>query len=254
MVAALLLGVSALWADTYFNDWVLNPGVKVADPTGDTTNDPGGLGAKDITAVWWARDASFDYFRMDVANPLNYSTDFATEYGIFLDSAPGGPPSKTYLPVGYDDAENIIDAHVDSSGWTAAHKHDWPTGIDLPAFGDYDLHKVHVENLIDGSVFGLFHTVDGTLGPTFNPSQPGATTVGSLEWEIPLGELPTDFCFRGATANPGELDPGGSGFERTYDETAGSCDTPELGSFALLGMSMLPMAGVAVRRRRRKSA
>ena len=62
-----------------------------------TISDPGfdaGAGAKDITGVWYAKDTSFHYFRMDVTEPI-WNLDHANLYSIILSTSPNALTAYT---------------------------------------------------------------------------------------------------------------------------------------------------------------
>lgn len=76
-VALSLLMYSTPAMALLFSGWGSTP--TVTDPNNDAVPNPGG--AKDITAVWYAYNGGYDYFRMDLDGPIT-ADDFASIYRI----------------------------------------------------------------------------------------------------------------------------------------------------------------------------
>lgn len=122
-VALLAMLVCASAQASYLYPWSGTP--TFADPVDGVF--PGG---RDISpGIWYARDASYHYFRMDLRDtPSPLGNNFAGMYGIFIDSKSGGANhgDTDYLPTGVTGIDFILDSHFNNSGtggWEDQHYH-----------------------------------------------------------------------------------------------------------------------------------
>lgn len=159
MLCCGVLGVMAPTADAqYLYDWDTLPSISGADASGDAV---GGNAGADITSVWYASDASYHYFRLDLAAAPSGSNS-APNYSICLDldnnASTGGPGSHSYVPDELSGIDRMPDMHyIAGSGWSDQHNHGWNGS-------DYD-----------------FDTVSA-----FTTSNNANTT---LEWQIPSADI-----------------------------------------------------------------
>ena len=94
LFAALVLVTVSQPTHAYlYTGWSASP--TISDPG----NDAGG-GAKDITGVWYAKDTSYQYFRMDLAGAITHS-DHADLYSIILNTSPNAVLSFTLSGTGF---------------------------------------------------------------------------------------------------------------------------------------------------------
>lgn len=94
LFAAVVLVTVSQPAHAYlYTGWSASP--TISDPN----NDAGG-GAKDITGVWYAKDVSHQYFRMDLAGAVT-SSDHANLYGILLTASPNAVMAFTLNGTGF---------------------------------------------------------------------------------------------------------------------------------------------------------
>jgi hypothetical protein len=150
------------------------------------------------------------------------ANQFAPEYSILIDNAPGGGTpadagNYAALPGGVG-IDQILDAHyVLATGWDARHRHNYigPGAPDLTSLG--------------------------SLGGQFNSSENAGGGAGSmLEWSIPVADLGSQpFTVYGATMDIGA--------PATFDYT-GPLHTPEPSTFAMMGI--MGLSAVAFLRRR----
>jgi hypothetical protein len=92
--AALVLVTVSQPAHAYlYTGWSASP--TISDPG----NDAGG-GAKDITGIWYAKDTSYQYFRMDLAGAIT-SSDHANLYSILLNTNPNAVTAFTLTGNGF---------------------------------------------------------------------------------------------------------------------------------------------------------
>ena len=212
--AIVLLGAGVGQADWY--NWASSPAVHVTDPV--DVSEPLAQG-KEILGVWWARDAAYDHFRMDLA-ALPTLTDYADVYGVYLDSAPsrGAPASNGYLPhiPVFEGTDQIVMSDAVVGQFVSAEVRDWE-GAGGPGHGP-DV--------------GWYTTALSPLESYFQQ----LTSAGSTgyEWRVPVAVLPDTFGFRGATFHPG--DDGGE----LYDFTdRGDVPEPSTWVFFALGLPMV---------------
>ena len=93
LFAALVLVTVSQPAHAYlYTGWSASP--TISDPI-----DAGG-GAKDITGVWYAKDTSYQYFRMDLAGAVT-SSDHANLYSISLNTSPNAVQAITLTGTGF---------------------------------------------------------------------------------------------------------------------------------------------------------
>jgi hypothetical protein len=94
LFAALFLATISQPAYAHFYDsWISAPTIL------DSPSDAGG-GAKDITGRWYAKDASYQYFRMDVAGAITHS-EHANLYSILLNTNPNAVTAFTLTGNGF---------------------------------------------------------------------------------------------------------------------------------------------------------
>lgn len=196
------------------------------DPIGDHDDEGTGNDGRDISGMWWDRDATYDYFRLDLAGtPTDTSADWAEVYGIYLDGTAGGAPATdSYVPPELDGIDWIVDMHPDVAG--------------VPAGDPIGINEVH------------FHSWTGAFWTTVDlaPSEylmrigEAGSPQNSLQWRIPTADLSDFYYYTGATHDLGS-GVGASTYDLTETEAV-----PEPATMALLGLGL---AGLAAYRRRR---
>jgi hypothetical protein len=188
------------------------------------TDDYSGGDGKEILGVWWGRDDSYDYFRMDLA-ALPQIGDYADLYGVYLYSNPadGAPTSNVYVPDDplFQGTDQIVASYFFLGSMTSTNLQDW-YGLSGPGAGP---------------LAGWYST---TLSPTGDFVHQLTSGTG-YEWRLPTSALPADYAWRGTAISLGS--------QTAYDITDWD-DTPEPGTWALLALG-LP---VLVWYRRRRSA
>lgn len=216
-VLAVLLCASFAQADWF--DWTngVHRSFK-ADPD----DYPGG-DAKEIVGLWWGRDDTYDYFRMDLG-ALPTLGDYADVYGIYIYSNPsdGAPISNAYVPddVIFAGTDQLLATYLAFGSVSSAHLQDWYDGSGPGG----------------GPMAGWYDTNLTPIGDYFQQLTSG---VG-YEWRIPSSALPTDYGFRGTTFNFGAQTP--------YDITDWD-DTPEPGTWALMALGLPALVWYSKRRR-----
>jgi hypothetical protein len=94
LFAALVLVTVSQPAHAYlYNSWSPLPTIS------DLGTDAGG-GAKDITGIWYAKDTSNQYFRMDLAGAIT-SSNHANLYSILLNTSPNAVLAFTLSGTGF---------------------------------------------------------------------------------------------------------------------------------------------------------
>ena len=108
----------------YLYDWDSGSNVVLSiDPVGDAPP------AQDILGLWWGRDDTSMYLRMDLAAPPVASTEIC--YGIYADVMPGygSPPNYYRVPDQLSDVDYYISAFFDGTG-VVGWAHQWhPAGL-----------------------------------------------------------------------------------------------------------------------------
>ncbi len=224
------------------------------DPQGDAflrfdeNNEPVyGTGGRDIyQGVWWTRDSTYDYFRMDLASAPLYCTEqptWADIYGIYMDGVPGGAPVGTATPAELDGIDWAVTWQVDVFGQGVGEITDPQAEDSLFRFRlwDYaaDVPRWRSKSLGDDDIW--VHLTTEQQGPGMNTIQwriPRSGTVGGVSYS-----LPSMYDITGATHDASSFEP------KTYDLTD-TATVPEPASMALMGLAL---AGVAAFKRRRKS-
>lgn len=178
--------------------------------------------ATDILAAWHATDGAYHYFRIDIESAPDVG-DYADIYGIYIDAMDGGNESNiSYVPQGLYGIDYIVDSHFNPY---------IPTD--------------------EGWYFNDFHTEwNGTIYETrsepiaVQQTMNGGTTI---EWQINVSDIGSDFTWRAATHMLTEGDD-------TRDITVASTftstsDVPVPGSIVLLGAGLAGFTGIRKRKK-----
>ena len=196
LVLLVSMGTAPAWADLY--DW------SSVSPIINDENSDLITPAQDILQVWYASDADYHYFRMDLeATPSidpNY-TDYAPIYGIYIDAISGGVdgPNYSYIPNGLTGIDFALDSHYNpnQNGFTQHDFHDWSGGslsTTLLATGDTDQNSNQLEWRIGKTVLGDAFTFSaGThldavgFGVTYDITNIAAVPVPAAAWLLGTG-------------------------------------------------------------------
>jgi hypothetical protein len=188
-----------------------------------TLTDPGG----DLMGV--VRDFNFNktstkfQFNTTIYD-LGASTLTGLYYGTGFDPGPGLPPDP--------DTTNIY------STTDGGHSYTTEATYGFPAYT-----FISMKGQATPYISGAYKTDPATL---YNGGVPYQTAFGDTDGNLAIGLL-------GGTGGALATD-NASTYAVTYTFDSGTIFvTPELGTFGLLGASMLPMAGFAIRRRRRSA-
>ncbi len=222
MVVSLVLAVTAN-ADLFPPGWG-SPGVLSAiDPTGDQQNTSST--AADIEKCWFAQDASFYYFRMDLRSaPTVNPQNFASTYGIHLDTIPnagGDWDLQSYVPYPVTGIDYIVDAHFDPTlfvgGWGPKHYHVY---------------------LMYGGTYTTF-----SLAPTYGDFGNSLNDGRTLEWKVAKSEI-------AGTVDPQKVWYGTYNIGSSQNKTHDLAQIPEPATL-LLGGAAFVAVGARGRRGRR---
>lgn len=217
-ILAACFAFTAAAPAAFLYDWDTDPAGTVqtlVDITGEVASDD----SRDIAKIWYASDAGFHYFRIDLLDaPVQSAGAFSEETGIQIDLGPGGGEAAdtSYVADGLVGIDTIILSHYAvSTGYVSHHRHNYLGDASAPP---------RVDTVLLTSIGGAVDTTEN-----------GGTT---LQWSIPFSELATngEFTIYGATEDIS--DP------QTYDITEGLV-VPEPMTLALLAAG-----GLALRRRR----
>ena len=220
LVVCVLVVVAGTAHASYLFDWTAGSPhqTSITDATGDTA--PPNASGADITALMWARDDNYTYFRMDLLDGMPGTS----LYGIYIhDDASGATGSSTFMP-------QELDGNGITSFVTAPRNSDylWSPSDFVWNGGSSSFDQVSAPS---GFAFNV------TPYPTYNI--PGTVT---LEWRIENAQLPNNFTFWGATMG-WDIE----GQRHTVDLTQAAA-TPEPTTLALLGIGL---GGVFLKRRRK---
>lgn len=213
--SCVLLGVASVGSNAdaaYLYDWSVTPDIVAAD---DQLQQ-----ATDILAAWHETDGAYHYFRMDIEAAPGLE-DYADIYGIYIDAIPGGNQTNIdYVPYGLQGIDFILDSHFNpymsgsgGNGWTQNDFHyNW-----------------------DGSLYSVSIPVAVQL------TENGGTT---LEWQISVASIGTDFTWRAATHM---LTPGYDTRDITVaSQVTATSDVPLPASILFFGAGLF---GLAARRK-----
>lgn len=162
-----------------YSSWGGSP--NISDPNSDA-----GGGAKDITGIWYAKDATNNYFRMDLNGAIS-AADHAGLYGIYITSTVPSPdtiPSTAGLVamIAFDFNSNLYTAASYTPSGTAI-----PVSIPFQKSDDGKTLEWSVPlTSLDGFFYYMGATITGAVNDTTTAT---ATPIPSTVWLLGTGVI-----------------------------------------------------------------
>jgi hypothetical protein len=240
-IAGLVFGTGLAYADTAtagtfanFSGVSWGSGLFTPDPyNDDVDNDPPNQDGRDIyTGIWWQRDATYDYFRVDLAGaPHDTLYDWANVYGVYMDGMTGGAPSTdSYVPSELAGVDWIVDWHPATADVTADSLLDPGSGGNVFHFHTWSSGTWSTTNLAATEYYVAFNDGDESSGNN------------TMQWRIATANLMALYDFTGASHDLA------SGEGTTFDLTETE-QVPEPATLALMGLGLAGLAGIRQRRK-----
>lgn len=213
--------------------------LSVADPYNDDVDGPGNWDGRDIyQGVWWERDDTYDYFRIDLAGaPHDTEYDWAVVYGVYMHGGmgTGAPGTDSYVPVQLSDINWVVDWHPDPAGVSDG-------ALMNPGSTQNEVHFHTYDQTLDTWSTSDLNAADYYIAFDDVNEGAGRNTI-QFRLDRAVYGLPSVYTFTGASHDLASDNP------TTFDIT-GSATTPEPASMALMGLAL---AGMAAFRKRRNS-